>query len=62
VSAARTIASAPLCISQVLASSIRVAVSPPAVLATESRVSSVRSDRNHETRAHWPGVENYWGA
>jgi hypothetical protein len=42
----RTIASAPPCTSQVVASSIRVAASPPAN-------PRVRSDRNHETRAHW---------
>jgi len=26
---------------------------PTSALAAESRVSSVRSDRNHKTRAHW---------
>ena len=49
----RTIASAPPYTSQVLASSIRAAASPPANIAVESRVSSVRSKKSHETRAHW---------
>ena len=53
MSAARTKASAPPCTSQVAASSIRAAASPPANIATESRVSSVRSEKSHETRAHW---------
>ena len=37
----------------VAASSIRAAASPPANIATESRVSSIRSEKSHETRAHW---------
>ena len=63
MSAARTKASAPPppCTSQVAASSIRAAASPPANIATESRVSSVRSEKSHETRAHGLWVEN-WGA
>ena len=44
-------ASAPSCTSQVAASSIRASASPPANIATESRVSSVRSEKGHETRA-----------
>ena len=60
--AARTKASAPPCTSsQAEASSIRAVASPPANIATESRVSSVRSEKSHETRAHRPWVEN-WGA
>ena len=46
-------ASAPPCTSQVAASSIRAVASPPANKATESRVSIVRSEKNHETRALW---------
>jgi hypothetical protein len=55
VLAARTKASTPPCTSQVAApSSIRAAAaSPPANRAAESRVSSVRSEKSHETRAHW---------
>ena len=59
MSAARTKASAPPCTSQVAASSIRAVASPPANVATESRVSSVRSEKSNETRARW--FEN-WGA
>ena len=47
MSAARTKASALPCTSQVAASSIRAAASPPANIAAESRVSSVRSEKSH---------------
>ena len=53
MSAARTKASAPPCTSQVAASSIRAVASPPVNIAIESRVSSVRSKKGHETRALW---------
>ena len=52
MSAARTKASALPCTSQVAASSIRApSASPPADIAAESRVSSVRSEKSHEVSA-----------
>ena len=61
MSAARTKASALPCTSQVAASSIRAAASPPANIATESRVSSVgaRKAMRQEPTELW--VKN-WGA
>jgi len=53
---ARTKASAPPCTSQVAASSIRAVAIPPANIATEAGVSSVRSEKSHETRVHWAVV------
>ena len=55
-SVATSKASAPPCTSQVAASSIRAVASPPANGATESRVSSVRSEKSNETRAPWAVV------
>ena len=58
----RTTASAPPCTSQVLASSIRVAASPPAPLrqSQESQASGVTGTIRRGPTGTW--VENYWGA